>query len=106
MRTEKLQLEELLAWLDRAQGHIVAALGCMDEAAWAREVTVGNNRKATVGQRVFFSVLSRNVPRRADGIVPANLPGRMITSYRHIQSDYARMFRHNGRSIDDSLGTM
>jgi uncharacterized damage-inducible protein DinB len=49
-----LRLEELLAWLDRAQERIAAALGKMDEAAWAREVMTGNNRKTTVAQRVFF----------------------------------------------------
>ncbi len=49
-----LRLEELLAWLDRAQERIAAALGKMDEAALSREITTGNNRKATIGQRVFF----------------------------------------------------
>ena len=49
-----LRLDELLAWIDRAQERIAAAIARMDDAAWAREVTVGNNRKTTVGQRVFF----------------------------------------------------
>lgn len=49
-----LRLEEILAWLDRAQEHIATALGRMDEAALAREITTSNNRTATIGQRVFF----------------------------------------------------
>ena len=49
-----LRLEELLAWLDRAQERIAAALGKMDAAALSREITTGNNRTTTVGQRVFF----------------------------------------------------
>jgi uncharacterized damage-inducible protein DinB len=49
-----LRLEELLAWLDRAQERIAAALGKMDEAALSREITTGNNRTTTVAQRVFF----------------------------------------------------
>ena len=49
-----LRLDELLAWLDRAQERIAAAVSRMDDAAWARGITVGNNRKTTVGQRVFF----------------------------------------------------
>ena len=49
-----LRLDELLAWLDRAQARIAPAIARMDDAAWAREITVGNNRKTTVGQRVFF----------------------------------------------------
>ncbi len=49
-----LRLEELLAWLDQAQERIAAALGKMDEATWSREITAGNNRKMTIGQRVFF----------------------------------------------------
>ena len=49
-----LQLDELVAWLDRAQERIAPAIARMDDAAWAREVMVGNNRKTTVGQRVFF----------------------------------------------------
>src|SRR3954447_1855657 len=48
-----LPLEDLLAWLDRAQEHIAAALGRMDDTALAREVTIGE-RTATVGQRAFF----------------------------------------------------
>ncbi len=47
-------LEELLVWLDRAQERVAAALTKMDDAAWAREITFGNNRTATLGQRVFF----------------------------------------------------
>ncbi len=49
-----LRLEELLAWLDRAQERIAAALGKMDDAALSREVMTGNNRTTTIGQRVFF----------------------------------------------------
>jgi uncharacterized damage-inducible protein DinB len=49
-----LPLEEILAWLDRAQERIASALARMDDAAWAREITTSNNRKATVAQRVFF----------------------------------------------------
>jgi uncharacterized damage-inducible protein DinB len=49
-----LRLEEILAWLDRAQEHIAMALGRMDEAVLARETTTSNNRTATIGQRVFF----------------------------------------------------
>lgn len=49
-----LRLEEILAWLDRAQERIASALARMDAAAWAREITIGNNRKMTVAQRVFF----------------------------------------------------
>ena len=49
-----LRLDELLTWLDRAQERLAAVLARMDAAAWAREITVGNNRKTTVGQRVFF----------------------------------------------------
>ncbi len=49
-----LRLEELLAWLDRAQERIAVALGNMDEVALSREITTGNNRTTTVGQRVFF----------------------------------------------------
>lgn len=49
-----LRLEEMLAWLDRAQERIAAALERNDEASLAREIVVGNNRTMTVGQRVFF----------------------------------------------------
>lgn len=49
-----LRLDELVAWLDRAQERIAAAIARMNNAAWAREIVVGNNRKTTVGQRVFF----------------------------------------------------
>jgi uncharacterized damage-inducible protein DinB len=49
-----LRLDELLAWIDRAQARLAAAIARMDDAAWAREITAGNNRKTTVGQRVFF----------------------------------------------------
>ncbi|MDE3088500.1 MAG: DinB family protein [Chloroflexota bacterium] len=49
-----LRLEELLAWLDRAQERIASAIARMDDAGWAREVTTSNNRTTTVGQRVFF----------------------------------------------------
>lgn len=48
-----LPLEELLAWLDRTQESIAAALSHVDEAALAREYTPGD-RKTTVGQRAFF----------------------------------------------------
>ena len=51
---DTLRLEEILAWLDRAQEHIAAALGRMDETVLSRAVTLGNNRTTTVGQRVFF----------------------------------------------------
>ena len=51
---DAVPLEELLAWIDRAQERLAAAVARTDAAAWAREVTVGNNRKTTVGQRVFF----------------------------------------------------
>ncbi|MBI5653616.1 MAG: DinB family protein [Chloroflexi bacterium] len=51
---DTLPLAEILAWLDRAQERIVAAIARMDDAAWAREIVTGNNRKATVAQRVFF----------------------------------------------------
>jgi hypothetical protein len=50
---DALPLEELLARLDRAQERIAAALSRMDEAAMARELTLGD-RKLTVGQRAFF----------------------------------------------------
>ncbi len=49
-----LPMEELITWIDRAQERIAAAIAQMDDVAWAREITVGNNRKTTVGQRVFF----------------------------------------------------
>ena len=49
-----LRLEEIHAWLDRAQEHMAPALMRMDDAAWSREVKMSNNRTATVGQRVFF----------------------------------------------------
>jgi len=49
-----LRVDELLSWLDHAQERIAAAIAQMDDLAWAREITVGNNRKTTVGQRVFF----------------------------------------------------
>jgi len=48
-----LPLEELLAWLDRAQERISATLTQMDEAAMSREMPAGE-RTATVGQRAFF----------------------------------------------------
>ena len=49
-----LRLEEILYWLDRAQERITSDLARMDAAAWAREITIGNNRKMTVARRVFF----------------------------------------------------
>lgn len=49
-----LRLEELLAWLDRSQTRVLAALSRTDEAALAREITTSHNRTATVGQRIFF----------------------------------------------------
>ncbi len=68
-----VRLEELLDWLERSQVRLAAALEKMNDAAWASERSVGSsNRKMTVSQRVFFFVLSRNVSRGADGIVPAN----------------------------------
>jgi uncharacterized damage-inducible protein DinB len=48
-----LSLEELIARLERSQERIAATLGCMDEAALAREL-VFSERKMSVGQRVFF----------------------------------------------------
>ena len=48
-----LTLEELLNWLDRSQERIATTLGKMDEAALAREYTIGD-QKTTVGQRAFF----------------------------------------------------
>jgi uncharacterized damage-inducible protein DinB len=49
-----LPLEEILAHLDRSQEQLAAALDKMEDAAWAREMTVGNNRTMKLGQRVFF----------------------------------------------------
>ena len=49
-----LPLEELLAWINRAQERIAAALERADEAALAREIPASNNRTTTVGKRVFF----------------------------------------------------
>ncbi|HEU5368605.1 MAG TPA: DinB family protein [Ktedonobacterales bacterium] len=49
-----LPLEELLARLDQSQERIAAALGRMSEADMARELTLSNDRKMTLGQRVFF----------------------------------------------------
>jgi uncharacterized damage-inducible protein DinB len=49
-----LQLDELLDRIDRAQEHIAATLGGMDDAALSREVTIGESTR-TVAQRVFFS---------------------------------------------------
>ena len=48
-----LTLEELLNWLDRSQERIATTLSKMDEAALAREYTIGD-QKTTVGQRAFF----------------------------------------------------
>lgn len=48
-----LTLEELLNWLDRSQERIVAVLNKMDEAAFAREIVSGEQRR-TVGQNLFF----------------------------------------------------
>jgi uncharacterized damage-inducible protein DinB len=48
-----LSLEELLNWLDRSQERIANTLSKMDEAALAREYTIGD-QKTTVGQRAFF----------------------------------------------------
>ncbi len=49
-----MQLAEILAWLDRTQDALTAAFAQTDDAAWARAITVGNNRTMTVAQRVFF----------------------------------------------------
>lgn len=49
-----LPLEEILAWLARSQASLASAFAQMDDAAWAREITVGSNRTMTLGQRVFF----------------------------------------------------
>jgi len=49
-----LPLNEILTWLERSQTQLASALAEMDEAAWAREITVGSNRTMTLGQRVFF----------------------------------------------------
>lgn len=49
-----LPLEEILAHLDRSQEQLAAALVGLDDSAWAREITVGNNRTMKLGQRVFF----------------------------------------------------
>lgn len=48
-----LPLETLLARLEQSQQRLAAALGRMNEADMAREITV-RERKTTVGQRVFF----------------------------------------------------
>jgi len=48
-----LPLETLLARLDQSQQCLAAALGRMNEADMAQEITV-RERKTTVGQRVFF----------------------------------------------------
>lgn len=48
-----LPLETLLERLDQSQQRLAAALGRMDEADMAREITVWE-RKTTVGQRLFF----------------------------------------------------
>lgn len=49
-----LPLAEILAWLERSQEHLAAALNKIDDAAWAREITLSSNRKMALGQRVFF----------------------------------------------------
>jgi hypothetical protein len=49
-----LPLEELLARLDQSQERIAAALERTSEDDLAREMTLSNDRKATLGQRVFF----------------------------------------------------
>lgn len=48
-----LPLETLLARLAQSQQRLAAALGRMNEADMAREITV-RERKTTVGQRLFF----------------------------------------------------
>jgi uncharacterized damage-inducible protein DinB len=48
-----LRLEEIIAWLDRSQERIAAALSQADEAILSRQVMVGN-RTMTVAQRIFF----------------------------------------------------
>jgi uncharacterized damage-inducible protein DinB len=49
-----LLLADILAWLERSQEQLAAVFAKMDETAWTREITVGNNRTMTLGQRVFF----------------------------------------------------
>ncbi len=49
-----LSMEEILARFERAQARLAAALAKMDDAGWAREITLGNNRQTTLGQRMFF----------------------------------------------------
>lgn len=49
-----VSLGELLGCLDQQQARLAARLADMEDTAWAREITVGNQRTMTVGQRVFF----------------------------------------------------
>ena len=48
-----LSIEDLLGWIARTQERIAAALGQMDEAAFAR-LAPGDRRQRTVGQALFF----------------------------------------------------
>lgn len=49
-----LPLEGLLARLDQTQERLAAMLSQMSDADLARELTLSNNRKMTLGQRLFF----------------------------------------------------
>jgi DinB superfamily len=51
--SDALPLSDLVAWIERAQGQIAAALGALDAAALAATVTMGD-RTFTIGQRLFF----------------------------------------------------
>lgn len=50
---DALPLEALIAWIERSQDRIAAALGSCDAAALSRTVTMGE-RTFTIGQRLFF----------------------------------------------------
>lgn len=49
-----LPLEELLARLEQTQAPLAAALERLGEAGLARELTLSNDRRRTLGQQVFF----------------------------------------------------